>query len=101
MQDDSTDEPPLPPSLRLLRRLVMTLTVVMILGFLVLIGAFVIRLQSNPPALPDAITLPDGTTATAFTQGPDWFAVVTSDDRVLIFDRTTGALFQTVTITRP
>lgn len=79
----------------------MTLTVVMILGFLVLIGAFVIRLQSDPPALPDVITLPDGTTATAFTQGADWFAVVTADDRILIFDRTTGALFQTVTITRP
>jgi hypothetical protein len=101
MQDDSVDEPPLPPSLRLLRRLVMALTVVMILGFVVLIGAFVIRLNADPVALPDTIALPDGSTATAFTQGPDWFAVVTADDRILIFDRTTGSLFQTVTITRP
>jgi hypothetical protein len=101
MQDASDDEPPLPPSLRLLRGLVMTLTVVMILGFLVLIAVFVIRLNAEPIALPDTITLPDGATATAFTQGQDWFAVVTADDTILIFDRLTGALFQTVTITRP
>ena len=78
----------------------LTLTVVMILGFLVLIGAIVIRLRADPPALPDTITLPDGATATAFTQGPHWYAVVTVDDRILIFDRATGEMFQTVTITR-
>jgi hypothetical protein len=101
MQDASEDEPPLPPSLRLLRGLVLALTVVMIAGFLVLIAVFVTSLRATPPALPDTITLPDGTTATAFTQGPTWFAVVTTDGTILIFDRTTGALFQTVTITRP
>lgn len=79
----------------------MALTVVMIIGFVVLIGAFVIRLRAAPPPLPASITLPDGTTATAFTQGADWFAVVTADDRILIYDRDTGTLFQTVTITRP
>jgi hypothetical protein len=101
MPDDSSDDPPLPPSLRLLRRLVMALTVVMIIGFVVLIGAFVIRLRAAPPPLPDSVALPDGTSATAFTQGDDWFAVVTADDRILIYDRDTGTLFQTVTITRP
>ncbi len=101
MPDASSDDPPLPPGLRLLRGLVLTLTAVMIAGFVIMIGAFVIRLRADPPALPDRITLPDGTAATAFTQGGDWFAVVTADDRILIYDRDTGTLFQTVTITRP
>ncbi len=79
----------------------MALTVVMIAGFVVLIAVFVTRLRADPPALPDTVTLPDGTSATAFTQGGTWFAVVTADDRILVFDRTTGDLFQTVTITRP
>lgn len=76
----------------------MTLTVVMILGFLVLIGAFVIRLNASPIGLPATIDLPDGTTATAFTQGGDWIAIVTADDRILIYDRATAALRQTLTI---
>lgn len=88
----------MPPSLRLLRTLVFVLTVVMILGFVILIGAFVIRLNASPVALPEVIDLPDGTRATAFTQGGDWFAVVTDDNRILIFDRAGGTLRQTVTI---
>ena len=74
------------------------LTWVMILGFVVLIAALVIRLNADPLPLPDRITLPDGTTARAFTQGDDWFAVVTSDDEILIYDRAAGALRQTIGI---
>ncbi|MES2968886.1 MAG: DUF6476 family protein, partial [Pseudomonadota bacterium] len=36
---------------------------------------------------------------TAFTQGAGWFAVVTADDRILIFDRANGTLRQTIQIT--
>ncbi len=70
----------------------------MILGFLVLIAALVIRLNADPLPLPDRITLPEGTSAVAFTQGTDWFAVVTDADRILIYDRATGALRQTVVV---
>lgn len=96
--DEAPEETGLPPQLQLLRRLVTGLMVVMIVGFLVLIGALVIRLTADPLPLPDRIALPDGTTATAFTQGPTWYAVVTGDDRILIFDRGTGALRQTIMI---
>ena len=99
MSNAPDDEPPLPASLRLLRTLVFVLTVVMILGFVVLIGAFVIRLNATSVAMPASIALPGGTQATAFTQGADWYAVVTADDQILIFDRDSGALRQTVTIT--
>lgn len=70
----------------------------MICGFLVLIGALVIRLNSAPLPLPERIALPEGAEPFAFTQGTDWFAVVTSDQRILIYDRATSQLRQTVEI---
>jgi hypothetical protein len=90
----------LPPSLRWLKRLVIMLAGVMILGFLVLIAALVIRLNADPLPLPDQISLPPGVNALAFTQGADWFAVVTDADTILIYDRGTGSLRQTVRIDR-
>ena len=87
-------------SLRLLKALVTVLMVVMIVGFIVLIALLVTRFPARTaaPALPDSIALPDGTRATAFTQATDWYAVVTEDDRILIFDRSSGALRQVVEI---
>ena len=72
------------------------LTATMICGLLVVIGLLVIRFSSNAPDLPDVIVLPSGEKATAFTQGPDWYAIVTNENQILIFDRTSGALRQTV-----
>jgi len=77
--------------------------IVMIGGLLVIVALFVIRFSSTGSqpaalALPDTITLPDGAKAEAFTMGRSWYAVVTDDDRILIFDRATGALRQTVVV---
>lgn len=95
-------EPALPPAIRALQRLVLALMVVMIAGFLVLIGALVMRLNAEGPALPEQVALPDGSRATAFTQGGDWYAVVARDEAgaqsILIYDRLTGRLRQTVPI---
>jgi len=91
----------LPPSLRFLKALVILLTLSMIVGVITIVWVIVTRMpqaMQRPPALPDAITLPDGTRATAFTQGSDWYAVVTDNDQILVFDRATGALRQTVTL---
>ncbi len=84
--------------MKFLRVLVTVLTVVMIGGVLVIIALLVIRLSEKPPALPDVIELPDGAKAQAFTQGTGWFAVVTGDDRILIFNRQTGQLMQEVRV---
>jgi hypothetical protein len=92
------EDPGFPPELRYLRLLVSALTGIMILGFVILIVALVIRLNADPVPLPERITLPEGVSALAFTQGEDWFAVVTSDDEILIFDRTSGTLRQTIAI---
>ena len=92
----------LPPGLRFLKALVVLLTLTMIGGVITVVWVIVTRMpqaMQRAPALPDSIALPDGTRATAFTQGADWYAVVTADDRILIFDRATGALRQTVKLT--
>ena len=88
-----------PATLKFLARLVTVLTATMIVGLLVITGLLVTRLQrADPPApaLPDTITLPAGVRATAFTQGTGWYAVVTDDGRVLIYDGASGALRQEV-----
>ncbi|WP_424986089.1 DUF6476 family protein [Microbulbifer sp. S227A] len=94
-----------PANLRFLRRLVTVLTAVMIGGLLVIVSLIVIRFSSDrapaPIPLPDHITLPDGSRAEAFTVTADWYAVITGDDRVLIYDRTSGALRQTIDLVTP
>ena len=94
-----------PANLRFLRKLVTTLMMVMIVGLLVIVALFVIRFSSgngnsgnNTPTLPDTIALPDGVRAETFTVGRTFYAVVTTDDTILIFDRATGDLRQTITL---
>ncbi len=72
----------------------------MILGLLAIVTVVVIRFSNSPEPmrLPDRITLPADATMTGFARGGDWFAVVTDDDRILIFDAGTGALRQSVTV---
>ncbi len=85
--------------LKFLMRLVTVLTATMIAGLLVIIALFVIRFSDSDAAdLPQSLTLPDGAQATAFTQAAGWYAIVTQDDRILIYDRATGKLRQSVTI---
>jgi hypothetical protein len=93
-----------PANLRFLRILVTILTASMIAGLVTIIVLIVIRVPNvvrtvaDPVPLPDAITLPDGSEARAFTMGSDWYAVVTADGEILIFDRESGALRQTIRI---
>ena len=78
--------------------MVTVLTTVMILGVVVVIGLLVTRLTRDTPILPAQITLPDGAKAVAFTQAADWYAVVTDANEILVFDRMSGALRQTVVV---
>ena len=84
-------------SLKILRWLVTTLMVVMIVGFIVLIGFLVTRFPNAPEiTLPESIKLPDGTTAEAFTATADWYAIVTTNGQILVYDRTSDALIKTI-----
>ena len=90
---------PEPANLRFLRILVTTLTAVMICGLLVIVGLLVIRFSSERgPSLPEQVSLPAGTTALAITAAQDWYAVVTDDNRILVFSQQTGELRQTLEI---
>ncbi|MDO6615575.1 MULTISPECIES: DUF6476 family protein [Pacificibacter] len=99
---DARIDPKAMAGLTLMRRLVTSLLVVMILGFLLLIGLLVTRFPSMNGTvsfdLPANIALPAGATAQNFTRGADWVAIVTTDNQILIFDADTGALRQTVVI---
>lgn len=94
------DETRLPPSLRLLKALVIVLLLTMIGGVLVMVWLFVTRLPSGPtpPRLPAELHLPAGETAEAVTFGTGWTAVVTRSGRLLIYG-SDGALRQEVEIT--
>jgi Family of unknown function (DUF6476) len=76
----------------------MLLTAVMIGGVLITFALIVIRLSDRTPTLPEDITLPNGASAQAVTIGSNWYAVVTDDNRILIFDKTTGKLRQSVSL---
>ena len=77
------------------------LTLTMIVGVITVVWLLVTRMPTalaRLPPMPDSITLPDGTRATAFTQGQGWYAVVTADEQIMIFDRDSGALLKTVAV---
>ena len=95
------DEAPqaLPASLVWLKGLVIVLMVTMILGVIAVVWVIVTRMpDANALPLPESIALPEGATAQAVTVGPDWFAVVTTGGRILVYDRVTGALRQEVEV---
>ena len=85
---------PPPPDVRLIKWLVLVLTSVMILGVIIIIGLLVTRLGMAPApvALPDSISLPQGSTPQAITLATDWVLVLTQQNEVLLFDRVSGAL---------
>ena len=104
------DTAALPTSLRLLKGLVIALLAVMILGIGVITVVLTIRLTapaspdapgattSPLPQLPERVTLPADTRAEAVTFGQGWIAVVTDDQRILIYDRDSGALQQDIAL---
>jgi Family of unknown function (DUF6476) len=94
-------DPVLPPSLRFLKGLVIVLTLTMIGGVITVVTVLVTRMPqaftAPAPDLPDDFALPDGVSAEAVTFGKGWIAVVTDDDRILIFGRD-GTLRQDLAI---
>lgn len=70
----------------------------MIGGLVVVVGLLVTRFYGSGPEMPESITLPNGSEVTAFTRGDTWYAVVTDDDTILIYDAMTGQLKQTIDI---
>lgn len=98
--EQAPEETGLPPSLWFLKGLVIALTLTMIVGVITVVALLVTRMpgaMQATPALPTQITLPDGSKPVAFTQTSDWFAVVTADDHILIYNRD-GTLRQDIVV---
>ncbi len=103
MADAPDSETGLPPSLRLLKALVIVLTLTMIGGVITVVALIVTRMPTafqSTPEVPATLKLPEGTTAGAVTFGKGWIAVVTTDDRILIFSDE-GRLLQDVAVALP
>ena len=83
---------------RFLKILVTALAVTMVVGLIVLIGLFVMRFPDASAPFPAEIALPDGTTVSAITRGPDWLLVVTSDGRALVYSPDGRILRQEIVI---
>ena len=99
---DKDSQAALPAPLRLLQGLVIGLTASLIFGVLTVVAVVVTRFpKAATPPMPAELALPEGAAPLAVTQGSDWVAVVTTDDRILVYNRADGSLRQTVTLTRP
>ncbi len=104
------DEAPLPPSLRVLKWLVILLTLSMIGAVITVVWLLVTRMPTAiggagtgltaGPDLPEAVSLPPGETASAVTFGEGWIAVVTRSGRILVFG-SDGRLRQEITLEPP
>ncbi|WP_319824340.1 DUF6476 family protein [Thalassovita sp.] len=84
--------------LKFLKVLVTILTVTMIAGVVTIVALIVIRYRQTPPDFPAVLTLPPGTTPEAYTQTSKWYAIVTGDDRILIYSRATRKLVREITL---
>lgn len=85
-----------PANLRFLRVLVTVLTATMIGGVLLIVGLMVMRLNQPAMILPETLRLPGGVQATAFTQTADHWLIVTQNGEILVYDRATSALTQSI-----
>ena len=79
------------------------LTIIMIVGFSIIVSLFILKfrdLSQSRLSLPESIDMPNGAAPLAFTVGPDWYAIVASDDEILVFDRANGRIIQRIPISR-
>lgn len=98
--DEPSEIPPLPASLVWLKRLVMGLTVVMIVGMALLVGTLLVKMNAAPPplCLPAEYALPEGAKASGFTVTGDWVIVVSGENTLLVYERGSGKLRQQIAL---
>lgn len=102
MTETPEDAATLPPSLAWLKGLVVALTLSLIGGVLTVVWLLVTRLPlpNAHPVAPASLQMPAGATAAAVTLGTGWVAVVTTDNRILIFGPD-GRFWQEIAIKAP
>jgi hypothetical protein len=66
----------------------------MIVGFVTIVCVFVINFRKSHSLIPATLELPDDIIPIAYTQTRNWYAIVTDDDEILIFDNTGNEIQQ-------
>ncbi len=94
------DTPARDTGLIVLKWLVIALTATSTAGIATLVWLLATRLPQPLPPLPQGISLPAGETATAFTRGRGFVAVVTAGDEILIYDPSGATLRQRIPMTQ-
>lgn len=107
---DPSEDPVLPANLQWLRRLITVLTIIMIVGMVLIVSMLFVKMRALPAptdfsTITDQLTLPEGAQATSVTLNDDWIGVLTDQGQFLTYDRSSGALRDTITLnngtTRP
>ncbi len=88
----------IPPSIKLLKLLVTVLACVMIIGFIIIVSLFVLNFQKSHVSIPVTLELQNGVKPIAYTQTKDWYAIVTDEHEILIYDNS-GTRIQKIKVT--
>ncbi|MDP5368472.1 MAG: DUF6476 family protein [Paracoccaceae bacterium] len=90
----------LPPSLKILKGLVIGLTLTMIIAVITVVWLLVTRMPSalaqRSLILPQNIALPLGEKAQSFTLGPNYLTVITQSGALLVFSLDGTKLLKTI-----
>ena len=58
----------------------------MIIGFIIIVSLFVLNFQKSYVPIPVTLELQNGVKPIAYTQTEDWYAIVTDEHEILIYD---------------
>ena len=57
-----------------------------LIGFIIIISLFVLNFQKSHSPIPVTLELQNGVKPLAYTQTKDWYAIVTDEYEILIYD---------------
>ena len=74
------------PTIKFLKLLVTVLAGVMIIGFVIIVSLFILNFRTSNIPMPTKIELPSSVTPVAYTQTKNWYAIITDQDEIFIYD---------------
>ena len=75
------------PTIKFLKLLVTVLAGVMIIGFVIIVSLFILNFRTSAIPMPAKIELPSSVSPVAYTQTKNWYAIITDQDEILIYDK--------------
>ncbi len=75
------------PTIKFLKLLVTVLAGVMIIGFVIIVSLFILNFRTSSIPMPAKIELPSSVSPVAYTQTKNWYAIITDQDEIFIYDK--------------